>query len=172
MRHTMHHFWRNSEIPSKTRGVVCVVFDSCRTMLKFTTHMLPRQKTGPVALTFFLTLRTPPTWHHLFPTMKSFLKGKRFSGDESLISEVNACLQAQPAEFYNRGLQNRIKQWGKCISLAEAYVDKYWYLFQDLLKRSLGLGSLSKFIPITRFPNAHFFIILMNVLMTRFAYIY
>ena len=46
-----------------------------------------------------------PSDFHLFPTMKLFLKGKRFSDDESLISEVKAWLQAQPAEFYSRGLQ-------------------------------------------------------------------
>ena len=44
----------------------------------------------------FFTLLTLPTLHHLtsiFPTMKSFAKGKSFSNDESLISEVKAWLQ-------------------------------------------------------------------------------
>ena len=65
-----------------------------------------------------------PSDFHLFPSMKSFLKGKRFKNDESLISEVKAWLQAQPAEFYRRGLQNCIKRWEKCVSLAGAYVEK------------------------------------------------
>ena len=40
-----------------------------------------------------------PSDFHLFPSMKSFLKGKYFSSDESLIFEVKTWLQAQPAEF-------------------------------------------------------------------------
>ena len=66
----------------------------------------------------FLTLLTLPTLHHLtsiFPTMKSSVKGKRFSFDESLFSEVKAWLHAQSAQFYGRGLH---------ITLAEAYIEK------------------------------------------------
>ena len=65
-----------------------------------------------------------PSDFHLFPSMKSFLKGKRFTNDESLISEVNAWFQTQPPEFYRIGLQNCIKRWEKCVSLAGVYVEK------------------------------------------------
>ena len=75
----------------------------------------------------FLTLLTLPALCHqtsIFPTMKSFVKGKRFSNDESLVSKVKVWLHAQPAELYGRGLHNCIKQWEKYITLVEAYVEK------------------------------------------------
>ena len=44
-----------------------------------------------------------PNLYHatfIFLNMNSFLKGKRLSNDESLVSKVKAWLQAQPDEFY------------------------------------------------------------------------
>ena len=65
-----------------------------------------------------------PSDFHLFPTMKSFLKGKHFSGDEELISEVKSWLQAQSVDFYRRGLHSCIKRWEKCVNLGGTYVEK------------------------------------------------
>ena len=66
--------------------------------------MLLRQKFDPVAMKSFLTLLTLSFFHyefHLSPAKKPFINGNWFSNDESLISEVNARLQAQPIEFYS-----------------------------------------------------------------------
>lgn len=65
-----------------------------------------------------------PSDFHLFPTMKSFLKGKHFLDDEGLISEVQAWLLEQPEDFYKRGLRNCIKRWEKCVTLGGGYVEK------------------------------------------------
>ncbi|XP_029643921.1 histone-lysine N-methyltransferase SETMAR-like [Octopus sinensis] len=48
---------------------------------------------------------------HLFPTMNSFLKGKHFSDDDELVSEVKSWLQTQPADFYRRDFHSCIKRW-------------------------------------------------------------
>ena len=116
--HNMLYFCRNCENPSKPRGVVG--FDSCRTILMFTTRMLLWHMLGPVAMNpsshFLLSLRHLAS---IFP-----IKGKRFLNDESLVSEVKAWFQTQPAEFYGRGLHNCTKRWEKIITLAEAYVEK------------------------------------------------
>ena len=50
-----------------------------------------------------------PSDFHLFPTMKSFLKGKRFTVDETLISEVKSWFETQNEGFYKRGLHSCIK---------------------------------------------------------------
>ena len=63
--------------------------------------------------------------------LKSFVKGKRFSNSGSLVSKFKAWLHTQPAAFYGRGLHICIKLWEKYITLAEAYVDKHEYLYQD-----------------------------------------
>ncbi|XP_037789796.1 histone-lysine N-methyltransferase SETMAR-like [Penaeus monodon] len=53
---------------------------------------------------------TAPSEFHLFPSMKSFLKCKRFQDDENLISEITSWLQTQPADFYKRGGHRCIKR--------------------------------------------------------------
>ena len=88
---------------------------------------LKRSEKSPFRETHNMKTRVSPQCRKtrvFYLLMKSFLKGKRFKNDESLISEVKAWLQAQPAEFYRRGLQNCIKRWEKCVSLAGAYVEK------------------------------------------------
>lgn len=45
-----------------------------------------------------------PSDFHLFPTMKSYLKGKHFPDDETLISKVTTWLLEQPVNFYKRGV--------------------------------------------------------------------
>ncbi|XP_037775638.1 histone-lysine N-methyltransferase SETMAR-like [Penaeus monodon] len=46
------------------------------------------------------SLDLAPCDFHLFPSIKSFLEGKRVQDDETLISEVTSWLQTQPADFY------------------------------------------------------------------------
>lgn len=65
-----------------------------------------------------------PSDFHLFPTMKSYLKGKHFPDDETLISEVTTWLLEQPVDFYKRGVYSCIKRWEKCVSLGGTYVEK------------------------------------------------
>ena len=65
-----------------------------------------------------------PSDFHLFPTLKSFLKGKRFTDDETLISEVKSCFETQNEGFYKRGLHSCIKRWEKCVTLGGSYVEK------------------------------------------------
>ena len=65
-----------------------------------------------------------PSDFHLFPAMKLFLKGKRFSDDAALISEVTSWLEDQNGVFYKNGLQSCIKRWEKCITLGGSYVEK------------------------------------------------
>ncbi|KAL1474652.1 hypothetical protein MTO96_020541 [Rhipicephalus appendiculatus] len=65
-----------------------------------------------------------PSDFHLFPTMKSYLKGKHFPDDETLISEVTTWLLEQPVDFYKRGVYSCIKRWEKCVSLGGTYVEE------------------------------------------------
>lgn len=65
-----------------------------------------------------------PSDFHLFPTMKSYLKGKHFPDDETLISEVTTWPLEQPVDFYKRCVYSCIKRWEKCVSLGSTYVEK------------------------------------------------
>lgn len=65
-----------------------------------------------------------PSNFHLFPPLKSFMKGKRFEDDETLISEVTSWLQTQPADFYKQGVHSCLKRWKKCITLGGTYVEE------------------------------------------------
>nr|XP_027238304.1 uncharacterized protein LOC113829348 [Penaeus vannamei] len=63
------------------------------------------------------TLHPPPSSYDfapsvfpLFPSIKSFLNGKRFQGDDALISETTSWLQRQRATFYLPGVHSCIKR--------------------------------------------------------------
>lgn len=61
---------------------------------------------------------------HLFPAIKSFLKGKHFSDDDELISELRSWLQSQATDFYKRARHDCINRWEKCVAIFSAYVEK------------------------------------------------
>ena len=55
---------------------------------------------------------------------RGMLMGKRFTDDETLISEVKSWFETQNEGFYKRGLHSCIKRWEKCVTLGGSYVEK------------------------------------------------
>ena len=63
------------------------------------------------------SLYLAPSDYHMFPGLKTRLKGRHFSSDVEVIAAAETWLEGQPSEFSLSGLQN-LEQWAKkCIEL-------------------------------------------------------
>jgi histone-lysine N-methyltransferase SETMAR len=49
-----------------------------------------------------------PSNYHLFSPLKDAVRGKKFQGDEEVISEVKRLLRQRPAEWYREGIQDSV----------------------------------------------------------------
>ncbi len=65
-----------------------------------------------------------PSDFHLFPKLKEFLGGQRFSSDAELQDAVLNWFNDLAAEFYNDGILKLIKRWDKCLNRGGDYVEK------------------------------------------------
>lgn len=65
-----------------------------------------------------------PCEFFLFPNMKKWLGGKRFSSNEEVIAETEAYFSEFDKKYFLEGLQKLEHRWMKCIELKGDYVEK------------------------------------------------
>ena len=65
-----------------------------------------------------------PSDYFLFPYLKKWLSGQRFSNDEEAISAVNGYFEEQDSSYYKKGIELIEHRWEKCIELKGDYVEK------------------------------------------------
>jgi histone-lysine N-methyltransferase SETMAR len=65
-----------------------------------------------------------PSDFFLFPNLKKWLGGKRFTSNEELITETNAYFDDFDKSYYSDGIKKCEYRWNKCIELKGDYVEK------------------------------------------------
>lgn len=65
-----------------------------------------------------------PSDFHVFGKLKDAMGGKHFQSDEEVKTAVHEWLQAQPKEFFKRGIHALPKRWNTCITRQGDYVEK------------------------------------------------
>lgn len=60
----------------------------------------------------------------LFPNLKNWLGGKRFTSNEEAINETNAYFEELDKSYFSGGLKKLESRWTKCIELKGDYVEK------------------------------------------------
>jgi len=101
---------------------------SCTTMPQLTGHLQPRRN-WPIWAGFHCLDHPPyspdlaPSDYHLFPGLKTQLKGRHFSSDTEVIAATETWLDKQPSEFFLSDLQKLQQQAKKCIELHGEYVE-------------------------------------------------
>ncbi|EGI69773.1 Mariner Mos1 transposase, partial [Acromyrmex echinatior] len=60
----------------------------------------------------------------LFPNLKKWLGGKKFTSNEQVIAETEAYFAEFDKSYFSEGLQKWQKRWEKCILLKGDYVEK------------------------------------------------
>ncbi|GFW35022.1 histone-lysine N-methyltransferase SETMAR [Trichonephila clavipes] len=81
-------------------------------------------------LKFELLLHAPylrdlaPLDYSLFPNLKKWLSGQRFSDDE-VMSAVKGYFEEQVGSYYKKGIELIEHRWEKSIELKGDYVEKY-----------------------------------------------
>lgn len=60
----------------------------------------------------------------LFPNLKKWLGGKRFTTNEEVIAETKAYFEGFPKSYFLEGLKKLEYRWEKCIELKGDYVEK------------------------------------------------
>ena len=65
-----------------------------------------------------------PCDYYLFPNMKKWLGGKRFTSNEEVEWETEAYFGGFDAEYFSDGIKKLEHRWAKCIELKGDYVEK------------------------------------------------
>lgn len=65
-----------------------------------------------------------PSDYHLFPHLKRFLSGKRFSSNQEAIDAVDGYFASLDSDHYKHGIELLEKRWTKCVELDGDYVEK------------------------------------------------
>lgn len=65
-----------------------------------------------------------PSDYFLFPNLKKWLGGQRFTSNEELIAQTNAYFEELPKSYFLDGLKALEKRLDKCIQLKGDYVEK------------------------------------------------
>ena len=65
-----------------------------------------------------------PSDFHLFPHLKKFLRGKRFSSHEEVIAAVNGYFEGLPESHFRDGIHELENRWKKCIALKGEYTEE------------------------------------------------
>jgi len=65
-----------------------------------------------------------PCDYFLFPNLKKWFGGKRFTTREQLIAETEAYFEGLDKSYYSDGLKKLENRWIKCIELKGDYVEK------------------------------------------------
>lgn len=65
-----------------------------------------------------------PSDYFLFPNMKKWLGGKRFTSNSEIIEAVNSYFEDFDSSYFLQGMQMIETRWTKCITLKGDYVEK------------------------------------------------
>ena len=65
-----------------------------------------------------------PSDYHLFPKLKIFLGGQRFSSNEEAIAAVDEYFSELPQSHFKDGILALEHRWTKCVELRGDYVEK------------------------------------------------
>ena len=65
-----------------------------------------------------------PSDYFLFPNLKKWLAGKRFSSNNEVKAETNAYFAELNKSYYTEGIKKLESRWTKCIELQGDYVEK------------------------------------------------
>jgi len=61
--------------------------------------------------------------YYLFPNLKRWLQGKRFTSNEEVIAETEAYFESLDVSYYRKGIEMLENRYTKCIAL-EGYVEE------------------------------------------------
>lgn len=64
-----------------------------------------------------------PSDFWLFPHLKKFLRGKRFSSNEEVVAAVDGYFEGLPDSHYRDGIHKLEDRWNKCIELQGEYTE-------------------------------------------------
>lgn len=64
-----------------------------------------------------------PSDYYLFPNLKRWLRGQRFSTNEEVEWETDAYFEGLEQDYYSKGIAMLEKRWIKCIELKGEYVE-------------------------------------------------
>lgn len=65
-----------------------------------------------------------PSDFHLFPHLKKFMRGQRFSSNEEVIAAVEAYFASLPDSHFREGILKLENRWDKCVELQGEYTEK------------------------------------------------
>jgi hypothetical protein len=65
-----------------------------------------------------------PSDFYLFPKLKLFLAGQRFSSNQEAVADVEGYFADLTKNHYRDGIMALEHRWNKCISLKGDYVEK------------------------------------------------
>ena len=65
-----------------------------------------------------------PSDFHLFPNLKKYLGGQRYSTDNDVMEAVRDYFQSLPEAFFKEGIAGLKHRWEKCVLLGGDYVEK------------------------------------------------
>jgi len=62
--------------------------------------------------------------YYLFPNLKIFFVGKRFTSNDEAIAAVNGYFANLPESHFNGGIELLEKRWNKCIKVSGDFIEK------------------------------------------------
>ncbi|XP_011066409.1 PREDICTED: histone-lysine N-methyltransferase SETMAR-like [Acromyrmex echinatior] len=65
-----------------------------------------------------------PSNYYLFPNLKRWLQGKRFTSNEEVIAETEAYFEGLDVSYYRKGIEMLENRYTKCIALEGNYVEE------------------------------------------------
>ncbi|EGI70969.1 Mariner Mos1 transposase [Acromyrmex echinatior] len=65
-----------------------------------------------------------PSNYYLFPNLKRWLQGKRFTSNEEVIAETEAYFEGLDISYYRKGIEILENPYTKCIALEGNYVEE------------------------------------------------
>ena len=65
-----------------------------------------------------------PSDYYLFPKLKRWLQGKRFTSNEEVIAETEVYFEGLDVSYYRKGIEMLENRYIKCIALEGNYVEE------------------------------------------------
>lgn len=65
-----------------------------------------------------------PSDYFLFPKLKKYMRGRKYSSDEQVKKSVISWLGHRGPAFYSRGIEALENRWKKCVKNKENYIEK------------------------------------------------
>jgi len=125
MTHFVHSFTSYSRLSGATFAFVLYHHDNApsHTSLKAMAQLLKLDQ-----LRFELVAHSPyfpdfaPSDYYLFPNLKRWLQGKRFTLNEEVIAETEAYFEGLDVSYYRKGIEILENRYTKCIALEGNYL--------------------------------------------------